>query len=372
MWEEWAMNVSLAGAPGHVLCALAQMADACGVVYCSTDFLATRARVSRPSVFRALGTLEKKGFLTREKRRRGVRQDITRYQLYKARAVDSKPLVSSVIPKGGADSRDSSAPSGGGRGGFDPFGFDPENSPLLRSLIHDARLEGFSGLASENLSQVVCAHGARQFGAAIRRGVELSGMNLAESTLDTMSIAWEALIEYGERLESARHPWSLLTRYVLILSQRRDFPKRPGIGSGQAVEVPYDMPALDLALSSGVMPTAIGEGTGVESVAYDDFGPLMAVVDALIDEGMEASLAWISTRRVVELALCWDKGRRLIAVRNDPVLASFGIPALACEALMKLVAGSRGASAQAFIELSEVELHERAREITALTCGFAA
>lgn len=62
MWEEWAMNVSLAGAPGHVLCALAQMADACGVVYCSTDFLATRARVSRPSVFRALGTLEKKRF----------------------------------------------------------------------------------------------------------------------------------------------------------------------------------------------------------------------------------------------------------------------------------------------------------------------
>ena len=98
----------------------------------------------------------------------------------------------------------------------------------------------------------------------------------------------------------------------------------------------------------------------------------MAVVDALIDEGMEASLAWISTRRVVELALCWDKGRRLIAVRNDPVLASFGIPALACEALMKLVAGSRGASVQAFIELSEVELRERAREITALTCGFAA
>ena len=39
---------------------------------------------------------------------------------------------------------------------------------------------------------------------------------------------------------------------------------------------------------------------------------------------------------------------------------------------MKLVAGSRGASVQAFIELSEVELHERAREITALTCGFAA
>ena len=101
MWEEWAMNVSLAGAPGHVLCALAQMADACGVVYCSTDFLATRAHVSRPSVFRALGALEKKGFLTREKRRRGVRQDITRYQLYKARAVDSKPLVSSVILKGG-------------------------------------------------------------------------------------------------------------------------------------------------------------------------------------------------------------------------------------------------------------------------------
>ena len=255
---------------------------------------------------------------------------------------------------------------------FDPFDFDPENSSLLRSLIHDARLEGFSGLASEKLSQVVCAHGGRQFGAAIRRGVELSGMNLAESTLDTMSIAWEALIEYGKRLESARHPWSLLTRYVLILSQRRDFPKRPGIGSGQAVEVPYDMPALDLALSSDAVPTVIGEGTGVESVAYDDFGPLMAVVDALIDEGMEASLAWISTRRVVELALCWDKGRRLIAVRNDPVLASFGIPALACEALMKLVAGSRGASAQAFIELSETELHERAREITALTCDFAA
>lgn len=369
MWEEWAKNISLAGAPGHVLRALAQMADACGVVYCSTDFLVSHSHVSRPSVFRALNVLEKDGFLTREKRRRGVRQDITRYQLHRARAAGTEVLKPIDSSKEGKDSKGSKEV---GRGVFDPFDFDPENSTLLRSLIHDARLEGFSGLASENLSQVVCAHGARQFGAAIRRGVELSGMNLAESTLDTMSIAWEALIEYGERLESARHPWSLLTRYVLILSQRRDFPKRPGIGSGQAVEVPYDMPALDLALSSGAMPTAIGEGTGVESVAYDDFGPLMAVVDALIDEGMEASLAWISTRRIVELALCWDKGRRLIAVRNDPVLASFGIPALACEALMKLVAGSRGASAQAFIELSEVELHERAREITALTCGFAA
>lgn len=366
MWEEWAKNISLAGAPGHVLRALAQMADACGVVYCSTNFLATRAHVSRPSVFRALSALEKEGFLSREKRRKGVRQDITRYQLYRAQIAVTKLSEDANSSKGGKGSKEVNEIA------FDPFDFDPENSPLLRSLIHDARLEGFSGPASESLSQVVCAHGGRQFGAAIRRGVELSGMNLAESTLDTMSIAWEALIEYGERLESARHPWSLLTRYVLILSQRRDFPKRPGIGSGQAVEVPYDMPALDLALSSGAVPTAIGEGTGVESVSYDDFGPLMAVVDALIDEGMEASLAWISTRRVVELALCWDKGRRLIAVRNDPVLASFGIPALACEALMKLVAGSRGASAQAFIELSEVELHERAREITALTCGFAA
>lgn len=369
MWEEWAKNISLAGAPGHVLRALAQMADACGVVYCSTDFLASHSHVSRPSVFRALNVLEKDGFLSREKRRRGVRQDITRYQLHRARAAGVevlRPIDSSKEVKGSKGCKEV------GGGVFDPFDFDPENSSLLRSLIRDARLEGFSGPASENLSQVVCAHGARQFGAAIRRGVELSGMNLAESTLDTMSIAWEALIEYGVRLESARHPWSLLTRYVLILSQRRDFPKRPGIGSGQTVEVPYDMPALDLALSSSVMPTAIGEGTSVESVAYDDFGPLMAVVDALIDEGMDASLAWISTRRVVELALCWDKGRRLIAVRNDPVLASFGIPALACEALMKLVAGSRGASAQAFIELSEVELHERAREITALTCGFAA
>ena len=369
MWEEWAKNVSLAGAPGHVLRALAQMADACGVAYCSTDFLATRAHVSRPSVFRALSALEKEGFLSREKRRKGVRQDITRYQLHRARAADAEVLKPADISKGGNASKGS---KGGNIVVFDPFDFDPENSSLLRSLIHDARLEGFSGPASEKLSQVVCAHGGRQFGAAIRRGVELSGMNLAESTLDTMSIAWEALIEYGKRLESAQHPWSLLTRYVLILSQRRDFPKRPGIGSGQAVEVPYDMPALDLALSSDAVPTVIGEGTGVESVAYDDFGPLMAVVDALIDEGMEASLAWISTRRVVELALCWDKGRRLIAVRNDPVLASFGIPALACEALMKLVAGSRGASAQAFIELSETELHERAREITALTCDFAA
>lgn len=360
MWEEWAKDISLAGAPGHVLRALAQMADACGVAYCSTDFLATRAHVSRPSVFRALSALEKEGFLSREKRRKGVRQDITRYQLHRVRAAGAEVLKPADSSKGGNIVV------------FDPFDFDPENSSLLRSLIHDARLEGFSGPASEKLSQVVCAHGARQFGAAIRRGVELSGMNLAESTLDTMSIAWEALIEYGKRLESARHPWSLLTRYVLILSQRRDFPKRPGIGPGQAVEVPYDMPALDLALSSDAMPTAIGEGTSVETVAYDDFGPLMAVVDALINEGMEASLAWISTRRVVELALCWDKGRRLIAVRNDPILASFGIPALACEALMKLVAGSRGASAQAFIELSEVELHERAREITALTRGFAA
>lgn len=50
MWEEWAKNISLAGAPGHVLRALAQMADACGVVYCSTDFLVSHSHVSRPSV----------------------------------------------------------------------------------------------------------------------------------------------------------------------------------------------------------------------------------------------------------------------------------------------------------------------------------
>jgi hypothetical protein len=115
---------------------------------------------------------------------------------------------------------------------------------------------------------------------------------------------------------------------------------------------PFMMPEV------GLRP---GEGNRDEAppVALDDFeGPLADLVDALVEAGMDETLAWAGTLRIVELAVDGDKTRRITMAAKDVRLADLGVPSECSRRWMTLLAGARRGTSGGIVAMSRVELAE--------------
>lgn len=337
-WTVWARGLKgLSPTQQLVLLELARLADCRGVVIASVDYLQDSTSRSKRAIFSSLSALEQRGVLTREPRRLNGRQAASRLQLRaQAVAATAEPRASSPKP--------------GARLGVvvevEPV--DMDDNEGLRRLLALAQNEAWEGPAAQAVAQTIMVSGRRQFWTAITRGEVLGGMGREESLVDTLGHAWELARLNAEELIAARRPWALLTTMVTRLCVSRD-SDRIGVDTADPADIP----------EGGLRP---GEGnSGEVNVGVDDFeGPVKDLVLALVEAGMEETLAWAGTLRIAELAV-GDSSRRHTLAASDPRLADLGVPPQCCREWMTLLAGSRRGTRPSIVEISPCELRERAR-----------
>lgn len=341
-WSVWARGlVGLSPTERLVVFELARLADCRGVVIVSIRHLTGTTGRSRPSVFRALGSLADRGLVTREARRAAGHQAPSRFQLHQ---VKSGSVAVLEVPV-----RESLAQLAGAQGGAV---VDVADNEGLRELLTEAVREGWSGRASSRLASTIVEVGPRQFHAAIARGRELGRLGREEAIVDTLGVAWEMARINASELIGARSPWALWTTMVTRACGPRD-QETAGVTSIAPFELPEE----------GLRP---GEGnTGEVTVSVDDFeGPIAALVEALIRAGMDETLAWAGTLRIVELAV-GDSSRRHTLAGSDPRLVDLGVPAECARSWMTLLAGSRRGTKAGIVGVSRAELDARARLVVA-------
>ncbi len=338
----WAQRLpSLTPSERLVVLELARLADGRGVAIVSIDHLVSATGRCRRAVFDAVGGLELAGWLSREGRRRGRRCASSRFELhYGALAVEHCPeaTVSEA-------SLASMARSAAGRA------IDPQDNSALRDAIRLAQIEGWQGDASACLAATILESGRRQFHTAIARGRQSGRMGREESELDTLGVAWEAVRLHGETITAAHKPWAMWTMIVVNTCKARDFALIP------TPTDPFEMPEDGLLAgeSKSDEPPAVG---------VDDFeGPLASMVDALVEAGMDETLAWAGSLRIVELAVDGDKTRRITQAAKDVRLGDLGIPSECARRWMTLLSGTRRGARASIVEMSPAELAEAALSV---------
>ena len=337
-WSVWARGlVGLSPTERLVVFELARLADCRGVVITSIGHLVGMTGRSRRAIFEALASLEGAGRISREARRVAGHQAASRFQLHQA-VSRVRVRVEARLPESLVDLA----------GSGESEAVDVSDNEGLRELLADAVSEGWEGGAAARLASTIVEAGPRQFHAAIARGRELGHLGREEAIVDTLGVAWEmARLNAGD-LIAARSPWALWTTMVTRACGPRDQE-----GAGVSAVAPLDMP------EEGLRP---GEGnTGEVTVSVDDFeGPIALMVEALVRAGMDETLAWAGTLRIVELAV-GDASRRHTLAGSDPRLVDLGVPAECARSWMTLLAGSRRGTKAGIVEVSEVELDARAR-----------
>ncbi|WP_172193301.1 helix-turn-helix domain-containing protein [Actinomyces faecalis] len=340
-WRGWLEALAGLSPTEHLVAGeLARLADWRGSAIASTTYLMTTTGRSRASVFRALGELERRGVIVREQRRsrRGRRQGATRYR-----------LVERV-----------SAPATTGSQAHHVVGMDvvssegevvsPDDDGRLRELIAHAASHEWQGGAAQVLARTVMVEASGQFAGAVRRAQDLGAMSRDEAVLDTATRAWEALVTSSDAIVRASRPWAWWTTIVARVGYELD--------DRQAVAVdPHLVP------EEGVRP---GGGSTSSAFGVDDFEErLTGLVEALVEAGMEETVAWAGTQRLVEVAMV-GASRRHTAAAIDPRLADLGIGQECARAWMTLLAGSRRGSAASILRLDEAELARRAGDVVQL------
>lgn len=337
-WSVWARGLEgLSPTERLVVFELARLADCRGVVITSIRHLAGMTGRSRRSIFEALRSLESAGRVSREARRVAGHQAASRFQLHQV-----WPCVPVRLESHLPDSLAHLAGSSEGSA------VDAADNEGLRDLLAEAVREEWTGRASARLASTIVEMGPRQFHAAIARGCEMGHLGREEAIVDTLGVAWEmARVNAGE-LIGARSPWALWTTMVTRACGPRD-QETVGVTSIAPFELPEE----------GLRP---GQGnTGEVTVSVDDFeGPIAMLVEALIRAGMDETLAWAGTLRVVELAI-GDASRRHTLAGSDPRLVDLGVPAECARSWMTLLAGSRRGTKAGIVGVSEAELDARAR-----------
>lgn len=314
-----------------VLGELARLADCRGAAICSIDFLVDATGRDRATVFRALRQLEESGFLRRHARRAPTHQRASLFEL-------RLPVVSSSDPEL------ASCAIALETGDATPIGRNDNEG--LRAALADAQASDWHGASAQVVGATLVAEGPRQFWAAVRHSMSC-GMTFDEALGDTIATAWQVVREHSGELVASRRPWGLWTAIVVKQGLKRD--------SNHAVSpIPVE-PAL-LPETPGEAPLPVDRD---QWVALDDFdGPLALIVDALVDAGMDETIAWAGTLRVAEIA-CGDPGRRHAVAGGDSRLADLGVEPGVARAWMTLLVGSRRGTTGGVLDLGEEGLRDR-------------
>ncbi|MCI7456348.1 helix-turn-helix domain-containing protein [Actinomyces urogenitalis] len=344
-WRGWLEELQGLSPTEHLVAGeLARLADWRGGAIASTTYLMTTTGRSRRAVFYALGELERRGVIVREQRRsrRGRRQGATRYRLVEA---VSTPATT------GSQARHVV--------GLDVVSSEgevvsPDDDERLREMIAQAASQGWQGSAAQVLARTVMVEASGQFAAAVRRAQDLGGMSRDEAVLDTATRAWEALVGSSDAIVRAARPWAWWTTIVARVSYELD--------DRHALAVdPHLMP------EEGLRPGGGAAGSGAFGI--EDFEErLTLLVEALIEAGMDETVAWAGTQRLIEVAMV-GASRRHTAAAIDPRLADLGIGGQCARAWMTLLAGSRRGSAPSILGMDEAELASRAADVVQMWVG---
>lgn len=337
-WSVWARSVEgVSPTERLVLFELARLADCRGVVIASVRHLIEATGRARRSVFDALASLEASGVVSRETRRVDGHQGASRFRLHRA------------VRVGQADV-DVVAPASLVRlaGGAGVEAVDISDNEGLRAVLKGASVEGWSGGCTARLAATVVQVGPRQFHGAIARGTDVGRLGREEAVVDTLGVAWEMARVHVDELVAARSPWALWTTMVARACTPRDTSQM-----GVSAADPFMFP------EEGLRP---GEGVSDEgAVSIDDFeGPIRTLVEALIRAGMDETVAWAGTLRIVELAVS-DTSRRHTLAASDPRLMDLGVSPECARGWMTLLAGSRRGTKAGIVEVEQEELDARAR-----------
>lgn len=344
-WRSWLLGLPPM-APGERLVVehLVRLADWRGMCVVSTEHLVQHTGCARRTVFRCLKHLEDQGIIRREKRRHGSRQAPSRIQLIEQ--------VTQATP----------APAMEGDGLTEAGLADPahdlaryRDNAGLRSLILDAHAEGWEGPASRSLAALLLSEAPVQFAAPIKRAMWMTGVSHADAKAEIVSRAWETVVASWERIVDARRPWAMLT----VMLGRIQFELRTFDDPATATD-PTTLPDLEAhAVSDAVLRA---QGWGIE-----DFGAkLTGVIDALCAAGMDETLAWVGTYRLMMIVQSVDASRQRKTAENDLRLAELQIPPQAAREWMNLLLGSPRKKIQPAVALGREELEQRASQVVAL------
>lgn len=343
-WVCWAHALGdVTPCEGLVATELARLVDWRGEAIVSTRHLTEVTGRSRASVFRAVAGLERKGHLAVTRRRTGGHQAASLYRLLASRLpevakIDTTEPIASIpafdsVGTGEAIARD--------------------DNDALREAVLAARASTWKGPVAHALAATALTAAPVQFSVAVRRARYLGSMSGDEAILDTATRAWEALVLNAEVIASARSPWAMWTRLVSRADYGTEADRNAGLQSVDPVLMP----------EQGLRP---GQGdTGVDAVAVSDFEEVLgSMIAALVDAGMDETLAWAGTRRIAELALKGPSRRHTLAA-EDVRLADLDVSPECARAWMTLLTGSRRGVTGGVVDLDICALRSRARDVYA-------
>lgn len=341
-WVCWAHALTdVTPCEGLVAGELARLADWRGEAIVSTRHLTGATGRSRASVFRAVAGLEAKGHLTVTRRRAEGHQAASLYRLLALRVPEPQELAepSRLTPMPAPDPT------------IADEGISRDDNEALRHAITTARTHAWNGPAAHLLAATALAAAPIQFAEAVRRARYLGAMAGEEAVMDTATRAWEALVLNSEVIEAARSPWAMWTRLV----SRADYGTESDRNAGLQTVDPTLMP------EEGLRP---GQGSeGVDAVAVSDFEEVLgSMIRALVDAGMDETLAWAGTRRIAELALKGASRRHTLAA-EDVRLADLDVSPECARAWMTLLTGSRRGVTGGVVDLDRDSLRARARDV---------
>lgn len=355
-WLAWVRTLDgLTATELLVLRELALLVDEYGVAIVSMGHLVETCGRARRSVFRAVADLEKKGFLRRERRRQGQRQAASLIQL-RREAGDARGERVVPIPVGSRIHDSSWAET--------TLGDLVENGPFREALIQAAR-EQWQGQASSAIAQCLLLNGPRQFWMALTRVRRFMGLSEADARDHVIGLAWEACQTEFDRIVSASKPWAMLTVILARTVSDLDTPLVDPVDPGT---FPEDGVRPGQGVSFGRSERTLPRGgqTPVFVSVRDLPEPIERLIVALVDAGMDETVARAATRRVVEIAADVDPSRRHTYAARDVRLADLGVGGDTARAWMTLLAGSRRGTRPGALTADPDELRTGVLEVVRL------
>lgn len=355
-WLAWVRTLDgLAPTELLVLRELALLVDEYGLAVVSMHHLASTCGRARRSVFRAVSSLEEKGLVRRERRRAGQRQAASLIQL--CRSEPGPGQVGQVVP----------IPVGTDTTAARDDVWRPDDlvdNAAFRDALVAAEREAWRGAAATAIARCLVLNGPRQFWMALSRVRRFMGLSEADARDHVVGLAWEACQTEVDRLVSAAKPWAMLT---VILAR----------AVSEVESVPVDVVDPAVFPESGLKPghgaalgstdTRLPRGQTPVFVSVRELPvQIEQLIEALVDAGMDETLARAGTRRVVEIAAEVDPSRRHTFVARDVRLADLGVGPDAARAWMTLLAGSRRGTRVGALECDADELRKGALEVARL------
>lgn len=322
-WESWARTVpNLKQSERLILRELAALVDSRGVTKARIDYLQTTTGCSRRTIFRALAGLEERGLITREQARdKQGHWQTSRIQLIRTTATQAatdrpnRAQTPVPLPSIPAD--------------LEPPALDNHE---LKGLITTAANENWRGKATGTLAAILQSEGPRRFGRIIH---QRRTFNDADDQWDTLALAWEQLQTGAGQLLQANSVWALWSTMLAAACSREDQNRRDDKENQNHLTDNIDT----LAANPEPIPTQAGEShIGLDDIS--EIEPINQFVNALIEEGINETIAWSATSIVASRITQNESGRHTL-VGNDARLHNLGIPPAAARAWMSALVGTR-------------------------------